>query len=120
MIRQFFAPVWVKLATAVFGLLLAALAWLWIGWSREEAETERLRNAFATEEARHAVTRQSVLTLEAEFYRLVHEGEVREKRLREAMTAVQEDTARLQAEANRIEREGLGSDYVSRLRKAGI
>mgnify|MGYP006206408459 CR=1 FL=1 len=81
---------------------------------------EKLRNEYAAETARHAVTRQSVETLIGELQRMVEEGEARRERVADAMMQAAEDTAPLRQEAERIEREGLGSDYADRLREAGI
>jgi hypothetical protein len=84
------------------------------------AQREALRTKLATEEARHAVTRQSAATLSIEMQRLVREGEVRKERVDAAMAKVAVDTEPLREEAARIEREGLGADYPDTLRKAGL
>lgn len=120
MFGQFFAPLWVRIAAAVFGLLLVALAvqsWR-LGAANERAE--EARNVLAAERAQHTVTRQSLETLTYEMARLVQEGEARAERVDEAMMRVAEETAPLRRRAEQIERDGLGEDYVSDLREAGI
>lgn len=120
MFGQFFAPLWVRIAAAVLGLLLVALAvqsWR-LGAANERVE--EARNTLATERAQHAVTRQSLETLTYEMARLVQEGEARAERVDEAMIRVAEETAPLRRRAEQIERDGLGEDYVSDLREAGI
>lgn len=120
MFGQFFAPLRVRIAAAGFGLLLVALAvqsWR-LGAANERVE--EARNVLATERAQHAVTRQSVDALTLEMARLVQEGEARAERVDEAMMRVAEETAPLRRRAEQIERDGLGEDYVSDLREAGI
>lgn len=120
MIRQFFAPVWVRIAAAVFGLLLVALAvqsWR-LGAANERADNER--TARITEKVQHDVTRASLDELTFEMARLVQEGEVRAERVNEAMSRVADETAKMKERAQLIERDGLGEDYVSDLREAGI
>lgn len=120
MFGQFFAPLWVRIAAAVFGLLLVALAvqsWR-LGAANERVEDAR--NVLATERAQHTVTRQSLETLTYEMARLVQEGEARAERVDEAMMRVAEETAPLRRRAEQIERDGLGEDYVRDLREAGI
>ena len=120
MFGQFFAPLWVKIAAAVFGLLLIVVgvqSWR-LGNAQDEIEDQR--NELATERAQHAVTRASVDELSFEMARLVTEGEVRAERINEAMSRVADETAPLREEAQRIEREGLGENYVSDLREAGL
>lgn len=120
MLGNLFAPLAMKVAG---GLLALALVFAGIQtWrlSGAKADLEDKRNELATERAQHAVTRQSVDTLSNEMKRLVAEGEVRKARVDAAMKKVAKDTAPLRREAERIEREGLGEDYVERLREAGI
>jgi len=120
MFGQFFAPVWVRIAAAVFGLLLVALAvqsWR-LGAANERVE--ETRNALAAERAQHDVTRASLDELTFEMTRLVQEGEVRAERVNEAMARVADETAAMKERAQIIERDGLGEDYVSDLREAGI
>lgn len=120
MFGQFFAPLWVRIAAALFGLLLVALAvqsWR-LGAANERVE--EARNVIAAERAQHAVTRQSLETLTYEMARLVQEGEARSERVDEAMMRVAEETAPLRRRAEQIERDGLGEDYVNDLREAGI
>lgn len=109
-----------KIAAGIAVALAIALAVvMWRADAISESR-EKLRNEYAGEQARHAVTRQSVDTLTLEMKRLVEEGEARAKRVDEAMQQVAEDTAPLKAEAERIEREGLPADYVKQLQDAGL
>lgn len=120
MFGQFFAPLWAKIAAAVFGLLLIALAvqsWR-LGAANERADNER--TARITEMVQHDVTRASLDELTFEMARLVQEGEVRAERVNEAMMRVAEETAPLRRRAEQIERDGLGEDYVNDLREAGL
>lgn len=101
------------------GLALALGVTMWRA-DTISGQRDDLIASLATEEARHAVTRQSVETLSTEMARLVAEGEARKARIDTAMERVRIDTAPLRREAARIEREGLGPDYVDQLREAGI
>ncbi|MBL4858404.1 MAG: hypothetical protein JKY36_04295 [Erythrobacter sp.] len=105
-------------AIAIIALIALAVV-MWRADAISESR-DKLRTALATEEARHAVTRQSVDTLTLEMKRLVEEGEARAERVDKAMQQVAEDTAPLKAEAERIEREGLPADYVEQLQEAGV
>lgn len=120
MIRDFFASTINKVLTGV--IIALGIALVVVMWRADAISEQReaLRTELATEEARHAVTRQSVDTLSGELARMVKEGEARAERVEEAMIQAAEDTAPLRAEAERIEREGLPDDYVDELRKAGI
>ena len=120
MFGQFFAPLWVKITAAVFGLLLIVLAvqsWR-LGAANERVE--ETRNVLAAERAQHSVTRQSLETLTYEMASLVQEGEARAERVDEAMMRVAEETAPMRRRAEQIERDGLGEDYVNDLREAGL
>lgn len=120
MFGQFFAPLWVRIAAALFGLLLVALAVQSWRLGHAKNEVQESRNVLAAERAQHTVTRQSLETLTYEMARLVQEGEARAERVDEAMMRVTEETAPLRRRAEQIERDGLGEDYVSDLREAGI
>lgn len=109
-----------KVATGAALALAIALGVVMWRADAISAEREALRTKLATEEAQHAVTRQSVATLTVEMQRLVREGEVRKERVDAAMAKVAVDTEALRQEAARIEREGLGDDYPDALRKAGL
>lgn len=77
MIGNIFAPLAMKIAG---GVALAAVAALGVVIWRADAisaDRDRLRDKLAGEEARHAVTRQSVLTLESALARFVGDGKAR-------------------------------------------
>ena len=63
MISRFFAPLWVKLVVGGALALLAVIGALWWHSAALKGERDDLIASLATEEARHAVTRQSVETL---------------------------------------------------------
>lgn len=96
-------------AIAAGALTLALAVVMWradaISDSREE-----VRNALAAERATHAVTRQSLLTLERELGKMVRDGELRAERLAEAMEAQDERTEALREQAERIRADGASSD----------
>ena len=120
MFGQFFAPLWVKIGAGILAALAIALAvqsWR-LGAANERVE--KARNVLAAERAQHIVTRQSLETLTYEMARLVQEGEARAERVDEAMMRVAEETAPMRRRAEQIERDGLGEDYVSDLREAGL
>lgn len=120
MMVEIFGTVAGKVALGAFLVLFAALGV--VVWRADAISDQReaLRTKLATEQAQHAVTRQSVATLTVELQRLVREGEVRKERVDAAMAKVALDTEPLRQEAARIEREGLGADYPDALRKAGL
>lgn len=120
MISKFFAPLWVKLAVGGVLSLLAVIGALWWHAASLSEERDAVLVSLGTEQAHHAVTRQSVETLTREMERLVAEGEVRRARIDDAMERVTIETLPLRQEAKRIETEGLGPDYVDQLREAGI
>ena len=120
MFGSFFASTLNKVFALIITALLIALAV--VAWRADtiSESREKLRNEYAAETARHAVTRQSVDSLTLEMARLVAEGEARAERIDKAMAKVAEDTAPLKAKAEQIEREGLPEDYVRELQEAGL
>lgn len=70
------------------------------------SDREALRNTLATERAQHAVTRQSLVTLENELKKMVRDGELRAQRLTQARQEQQERTEALREQAARIRAEG--------------
>ena len=120
MLTNFFASTLNKVFTAIITALLIALGIVMWRADAISDSREKLRNALAAEEARHAVTLQSVDTLTLELAKLVEEGEARAERIDKAMQQVAEDTAPLKAKAERIERDGLPEDYVRELQEAGL
>lgn len=73
-------------------------------------DREELRNTLATERAQHAVTRQSLTTLENELKKMVRDGELRASRLAEARQEQQERTEALREQAERITAQGTSGD----------
>lgn len=83
------------------GLALALGVAMW----RADAisgERDKLRTALAGEQARHAVTRQSLATLQRELDAMVKDGEMRAERLAQARREAIEATAGLREQAARI------------------
>lgn len=85
------------------GIALAIVMWRADAIS---ADREAMRNTLAAERAQHAVTRQSLATLESELGKMVRDGELRAERLEEALEAQDERSAALRAQAERIRAEG--------------
>jgi cell division protein FtsB len=97
MLGNLFAPLGMKIAG---GIALALAIALGVVMWRADAisdDRERLRNALATEEARHAVTRQSVGTLEAVIADLNEQAEQRAEVFAEAQELAQEREKELAA-----------------------
>lgn len=102
MFAKLFKPFAMKVAGGIILSLVVAFAV--VVWRADaiSADRERLRNTLATERATHAVTRQSLATLENELTRMVRDGELRAQRLAEARESVREDTAALREQAARV------------------
>lgn len=113
MIADLFAGTFAKVSAGIVAVLLAALVWCWLGWSNADAETEEAQRRLALSEAQHAVTRQSLATLEQEMAELVHAGELRAERLTDAMAQAKDDAAELRREADVIRRAGVRTDCVT-------
>lgn len=122
MIGKLLAGTFAKVSAGIFAVLLAALVWCWLGWSAADAATDEAHRRLALSEAQHAVTRQSLKTLEQEMAELVHAGELRAERLTDAMAQAQDDAAELRREADVIRRAGVRTDCVTpdEIRRSGI
>lgn len=120
MLGNIFAPLGMKIAGGIAAALAIALAVVMWRANAISNDREAIRNALATETARHAVTRQSVETLQGELAKLVREGDIRRERVVEAMKRVEKDTKPLRDTAERIERDGLPDDYTGMLKDAGL
>lgn len=86
--------------------LLLALGVQTLRLADTHGDLEDKRNELATEVAQHAVTRQSLATLERELRKMVADGELRASRLAEARQEQQERTEALREQAARIAAEG--------------
>lgn len=103
MIGQFFAPLAIKIFSGITLALLIALGFaLWRADSLSDARDEAQRQ-LVTEEARHAVTRQSLASLAQRLTDMVRDGELRQERLSDAMMEVRQETAELRRQADMIE-----------------
>lgn len=91
------------LTSKIFGaLLVVALVVVGVQTVRLSAAQDALedkRNELATCEARHAVTRQSVAALEADFKRLMGEASERAAAFEQAKLEAERDRDRLRGEA---------------------
>lgn len=120
MLTKLFAPLWAKIIAGVGLALIVAVGVQTWRLSASETRVERLRDEYAVERANHAVTRASLNTLATELERMVKDGVARAERIERAERQVAFETAPLRAEAERIEREGLGEGYAERLKEAGL
>jgi predicted negative regulator of RcsB-dependent stress response len=102
MFANFFASTAIKVATGIVGALLLALALM--AWRADTISDQRetARDDLATEKAQHAVTRASVDTLEAELARFVGAGLAARAAQIASLEAQKQDSALLQADADRI------------------
>ncbi|WP_121119102.1 GTA-gp10 family protein [Croceibacterium ferulae] len=87
-----------------------------------DARTEEAQRRLALSEAQHAVTRQSLATLEQQAAEWVHDGELRSERLSDAMAQAKDDAAELRREADVIRRAGVRTDCVTprEIRESGL
>lgn len=90
-----------------FAIALAIVMWRADAISNDR---ETLRNTLATERAQHAVTRQSLTTLQRELEKMVRDGELRASRLAEARAEQAERTEALRDQAARIAAQGASGD----------
>ena len=113
MLSNIFAPLAMKVAGGIIAALLVAIAVLW--WRTETLVSERdtARNALATSEAMHRVTRASLDTLEQEMADAVYQGELRQERLEDARAEIADQTDDLRRQAERIRTEGAENACVS-------
>ena len=113
MIGNVFAPLAMKVAGGIIASLLAVIAILC--WRTEALASERdtARNALATSEAMHRVTRASLDTLEQEMADAVYQGELRQERLEDARAEIADQTDELRRQAAVIRREGAQDACVS-------
>lgn len=104
MIKDFFAPLAIKLFTgATVALLIALGAVMWRA-DAISADRDAEREARIAEGVRHEVTRASLDSLTLRMAEMVRDGELRAERLDEAMADVAEDTAPLRENLERFER----------------
>ena len=90
MLTGFFSSTLNKVFSGVIAALLIALGVVMWRADAISADREKLRNALATEQARHAVTRQSVGTLEAVIADLNEQAEQRAEAFAEAQELAKE------------------------------
>ena len=105
MFGKLFAPLAMKVSGGIIAALLIALGI--VVWRADaiSADREKLRNALATERATHAVTRQSVATLEDALARFIGAGKASRAAQLAAIEAQAGDSAELQAQAEAIRAE---------------
>lgn len=105
MLGNLFAPLAMKVSGGIIAALLIALAIVMWRADAISADREKLRNALAMEAASHAVTRQSVATLEGALARFVGAGRAARAAQLAAIEAQAGDSAALQAQADAIRAE---------------
>lgn len=94
-----------KIAAGVAVAALIAASILWSLWKGEIERHDDTRDKLGTEQARHAVTRQSVATLELSLGRFVGAGKAARAAQLASIEAQAKGNARLQAQADAIRAE---------------
>ena len=97
MITNFLAPLTHKLFVGALGIALVAIGILWWSNNAKAGHIEGLQKDLAGEEARHAVTRQSVGTLEAVIADLNEQVEQRAAAFAEAQQLAEKRESELAA-----------------------
>lgn len=97
MITKFLAPLTHKLFIGALGIALVAIGILWWSNSAKAERIEGLQKDLAGEEARHAVTRQSVGTLEKVIADLNEQAEKRAAAFAEAQEMAEKRESELAA-----------------------
>ncbi|MCR4297244.1 MAG: hypothetical protein NUV75_00615 [Gallionella sp.] len=91
------AAIGIKGFAALGALIMAGV--FWIGWTSAANDRDKARSELAHEEARHAVTRQSVGFLTLEIDRFMAAAKAREAEFNAAKVEAERDKARLAAKA---------------------
>lgn len=103
MIATFFSSLTNKLFTGALGIALVVIGVLWWSNTAKDRRIERQEAALATERAQHAVTRQSVGTLEKVIADLNKQAEQRAEAFAEAQELAEKREKELAAARGRSE-----------------
>lgn len=113
MIRQFFAPLAMKVAGGIIAVLALACAILWWSNSRKDSQIEDLQQTLAVSEAQHDVTVASLDALTRRMQELVRDGELRRGLLQAAISDAKAEAADLQDEADALRSEAIEDQCVT-------
>lgn len=105
MLANLFASPAMKVAGGIVAALVLALIVVMARADSISNERDRLRDAVAEANARHAITRASLTQMQDEMAAIIHAGALREERVAEALAEQQKRSQVLRDEADRILRE---------------
>lgn len=113
MLTRFLTPTAIKVLLGIIAALLVALGIVAWRADRISADRDKQRDLLARSEAQHAVTRASLDGLTQEMERMVKDGELRRKRLDEAMAEAGHGADELKRQADAIATDAAGDPCVT-------